>query len=185
MSKKLSSLDVTLAGGKLDPQFVTPEGAPLRRLTHGVTIRDLLTHVDERGSLMELYDPRWEWHPEPMVFAYCFTVRPGFVKGWGLHKQHEDRYVLLQGEMELVLYDPRPDSPTADEICRIQLTPYRRCIVNIPRNVWHADHNIGPGDVLVVNFPTMAYDHARPDKYRLPINTDLIPYRFPDGVRGG
>ena len=134
---------------------------------------------------MELFDPRWEWHPEPLVFAYCFTLRPGTVKGWNLHKEHEDRYVLLQGEMELVLYDPRPDSPTTGEVCRIPLTPYRRCIVNIPRNVWHADHNIGASDVLAVNFPTMAYDHARPDKYRLPIDTDLIPHRFPDGVRGG
>jgi dTDP-4-dehydrorhamnose 3,5-epimerase len=185
MPKTPDLLDATLAAAKQDPQFVTPDGAPLRRLTHGVTIRDLPTHVDERGSLMELFDPRWKWHPEAMVFAYCFTLRPGFVKGWSLHKEHEDRYVLIQGELELVLYDPRPDSPTVGEVCRIQLTPYRRCIVNIPRNVWHADYNFGASDVLTINFPTMAYDHAKPDKYRLPIDTDLIPYRFPDGVRGG
>jgi dTDP-4-dehydrorhamnose 3,5-epimerase len=24
----------------------------------------------------------------------------------------------------------------------------------------------------------MAYDHANPDKYRLPLDTDLIPYKF-------
>ena len=185
MPKTTDLLDTTLAAAKQDPQFVTADGVPLRRLTHGVSIRDLPTHVDDRGSLMELFDPRWEWHPEPLVFAYCFTLRPGTVKGWNLHKEHEDRYVVLQGEMELVLYDPRPDTPTTGDVCRIHLTPYRRCIVNIPRNVWHADHNIGASDVLAVNFPTMAYDHARPDKYRLPIDTDLIPHRFPEGVRGG
>jgi dTDP-4-dehydrorhamnose 3,5-epimerase len=34
-----------------------------------------------------------------------------------------------------------------------------------------------------VNCPTMAYDHANPDKYRLPLDTDLIPHKFP-GARG-
>jgi dTDP-4-dehydrorhamnose 3,5-epimerase len=50
--------------------------------------------------------------------------------------------------------------------------------VNIPRFVWHADRNIGTSDVIVINFPTMQYDHAKPDKYRLPIDTDLIPHDF-------
>lgn len=185
MPRDVKFSDTTLAAAIKDPQFVTPEGAPVRRLTHGVTIRDLPTQVDQRGSVMELFDVRWNWHPGALVFAYCFTLRPGVVKGWGLHKEHEDRYVLIQGELELVLYDPRPESPTAGEICRVQLTPYRRCIINIPPNVWHADHNIGAVDVLVVNFPTAPYDHANPDKYRLPIDTDLIPYRFPEGTRGG
>jgi dTDP-4-dehydrorhamnose 3,5-epimerase len=185
MTKDDNLLEATLIAARRDAQMVTPEGAPIHKLTHGVTIRDLPTHVDERGSLMELFDPRWNWHPEPFAFAYCFTLRPGIVKGWALHKEHEDRYVLLNGEMELVLYDPRPESPTVGEVCRLQLTTYRRCIVNIPRNVWHADHNIGSVDVLAVNFPTSAYDHAHPDKYRLPIDTDLIPFRFPESARGG
>ena len=64
------------------------------------------------------------------------------------------------------------------------LSAFRRQIVNVPRNVWHADHNIGSSDVLVVNLPTTAYDHANPDKYRLPIDTDLIPYKFPPSARG-
>ncbi len=38
-------------------------------------------------------------------------------------------------------------------------------------------------DVVVIDFPTAAYDHADPDKYRLPIDTPLIPYSFA-GARG-
>ena len=77
-------------------------------LVEGVRIREIPTHIDERGSVVEIYDLRWQWHPAPLVSAHCFTVRPGFVKGWGLHKTHEDRYFILQGNMDLVLYDPRP-----------------------------------------------------------------------------
>jgi dTDP-4-dehydrorhamnose 3,5-epimerase len=179
-----SLLDRTLAAAVRDSPTVTFDGQPLRRLTEGVVIRDLPTHTDERGSVCELFDPRWLSHPDPLVFSYCFTIRPGIVKGWNLHKEHEDRYILLQGELELVLYDPRPESSTCGEICRIVLSEHSRRVVNVPKCVWHADYNIGTKDALVVNFPTMPYDHANPDKYRLPIDTPLIPYGFPL-ARGG
>ena len=87
--------------------------------------------------------------------------------------------------MELVLFDPRPDSPTCGEVCRIVLSEKDRCLVSVPANVWHADLNIGDRDAVVVNFPTIPYDHAAPDKWRLPLDTDLIPHRFPLGIRGG
>jgi dTDP-4-dehydrorhamnose 3,5-epimerase len=182
---KDSLLAATLAAARRDPQLARADGRPLHPLTEGVSIREQTTHADERGTVMELFDPRWNWHPDPLVFAYCFTIRPGMVKGWNLHLEHEDRYVILQGEMELVLFDPRPDSSTSGEICRIALSEYNRRLVNVPKGVWHADHNIGTKDVVVVNFPTTQYDHANPDKYRLPIDTDLIPYRFTNARGGG
>lgn len=181
----MSILATTMAAAKKDGATVSPEGKPLQRLTDGVRIRPLPTHRDARGSVTELYDPRWNYHDEPLVFSYTFSIRPNVVKGWNLHEIHEDRYALLSGTMELVLYDPRPGSPTEGEVCKIVLSEENRFIVNVPRNVWHADYNIGARDVVVVNFPTMQYDHANPDKYRLPIDTDLIPYRFPAGVTGG
>jgi dTDP-4-dehydrorhamnose 3,5-epimerase len=179
-----SILEETLAKATRDVRTVTDDGRSLQRLTEGVVVRDIPTHADERGSVSELFDERWTSHPDPLVFAYCFTIRPGIVKGWNLHKEHEDRYCLLQGEMELVLFDPRPESSTHGEVCRIVLTEHRRTLVNVPKFVWHADYNFGTRDALIVNFPTAAYDHSNPDKYRLPIDTPLIPFSFPR-ARGG
>ena len=173
-----SLLDQTLAAARRDTQTVREDGQSTRRLTHGVTIRPLVTHIDARGSVCELFDPRWAWHADPLRTAYFFTIRPGLVKGWNLHREHEDRYAIIYGELELVLFDPRPDSPTCGEVCTIRLSGQQRCLVNVPVNVWHADHNIGSTDLLVVNFPTTPYNHANPDKYRLPLDTDLIPYSF-------
>jgi dTDP-4-dehydrorhamnose 3,5-epimerase len=181
---KPTLLDTTLAAAKRDQQMVTADGKPLRRLTEGVIVRDLTTHTDDRGSLVELFDPRWQWHPDPLVYVYSFTIRPGVVKGWNLHKEHEDRYCVLQGDLELVLYDPRPESKTHGEICKVVLSGLRRQLINVPRWVWHADHNVGTTDVVALNFPTLPYDHANPDKYRLPIDTDLIPHKFPAGTHG-
>lgn len=185
LDTSVSLLDTMLNAAKCDKATVTSEGAPLRRLTHGVTIRKLVTHCDERGTVTELFDPRWGFHPDPLLFVYTFTIRPKVVKGWNLHRRHEDRYAILQGEMELVLFDPRPESPTYREVCRIVLSERDRCIVNVPIDVWHADHNIGDRDVVVVNFPTIQYDHTAPDKWRLPIDTPLIPHKFPASVTGG
>lgn len=167
-----------LAEAVRDGQMATPEGKSVKRLTHGVSVRTLPSHIDARGSVCELMDPRWGWHPNPIVFSYMFTLRPGFVKGWNLHKEHDDRYVILKGEMELVLFDSRPDSPTCGEICKIMLSENQRTIVNVPKFVWHADHNVGIEDVMVINYPTIQYDHVDPDKYRLPIDTPLIPHSF-------
>ena len=54
----------------------------------------------------------------------------------------------------------------------------------IPRGVWHAERNIGASDVVVVNFPTIAYDHASPDKYRLPLDTKELPVDLGPAWRG-
>ena len=166
-----------------DIKTVTPEGESVKPVPDGVRFHDVTTHVDDRGTVCELFDPRWRWHPDPLVSAYTFTVRPGMAKGWGLHEEHEDRYMILEGEMLVVLYDDRPDSPTRGLVSEIVLSEYRRRLMNIPVGVWHADRNIGAKDVRVINFPTNPYNHENPDKYRLPLNNDRIPYRF-DGVSG-
>jgi dTDP-4-dehydrorhamnose 3,5-epimerase len=163
-----------------DGMTVTPDGKSCGRVIHGVKIRDLVLHTDARGTLCELYDPRWEFHEAPMVFSYFYTVRPGWVKGWAMHKTHEDRYCLIHGELKVVLYDAREDSPTFGLVQEIFMTEHPRQLLSIPTGVWHADHNIGQKDVLVVNFPTIPYNHSAPDKYRLPVGTNLIPYQFGD-----
>jgi dTDP-4-dehydrorhamnose 3,5-epimerase len=176
-------LQLTTGGATRDTQTVTAAGVETHALPDGVRILRRATHIDDRGSLVELYDPRWEWHPEPLVYAYSFTIRPGVTKGWALHREHEDRYFVLQGQAELVLYDVRPDSSTRGAISRIRLSDYDRCLVNIPRLVWHATRNLGTTDWVGINFPTVPYDHANPDKYRLPLDTPLIPFSF-EGTRG-
>lgn len=167
-----------------DTQTVTASGERLAPLPDGVVVRDLVTHTDDRGTVCELYDPRWGVNPDPLVFAYVFTIRPGAAKGWGVHHAHEDRYAFLSGELELVLYDAREDVSTTGLEARIFLSERRRQLLTIPRGVWHAERNIGQTDAVVVNFPTIQYDHTDPDKYRLPLDTDELPVDLGPGWHG-
>jgi hypothetical protein len=83
-----SLLDQTLAAALQNKQTVTSESKSISLLIEGVRIRDIPTHLDERASVVEIYDLRWQWHPAPFVSAHCFTVRP----------DREDRYFMLLQE---------------------------------------------------------------------------------------
>lgn len=163
-----------------DAATVSAEGKVLQPLPHGVEIHPLTTHPDDRGTICELFDPRWSFINSPFTYTYMATLRPGKVKGWALHHDHEDRYVLLFGEMQVMLFDAREDSPTKGLVASVVMSHYHRSMLNIPAGIWHADWNIGTTDAIFVNFPTKAYEHKNPDKYRLPIDTDQIPFKFPD-----
>lgn len=165
-------------------QTVTPAGERLMRLPAGVLVRDLITHTDERGTVCELYDERWGVSPDPLVFAYMFTIRTGMSKGWAIHHEHDDRYAFLIGELELAFYDAREESPTAGEEFRLVVSELHRKLVTIPRGVWHAERNIGAVDARVVNFPTSPYNHTSPDKCKLPLDTRELPVRLGPAWRG-
>lgn len=46
--------------------------------------------------------------------------------------------------------------------------------------MYHAIQNIGRDEAFFVNMPTEPYNHEDPDKYRLPLKNDLIPFAFED-----
>lgn len=176
-------LSTTLDAAIRDAQTVTTAGERTATQLAGSVRHRAPTHIDDRGMLVEMFDPRWEGITEPLVYAYTMSIRPGRAKGWAIHKAHEDRYFLLLGEAEVVLYDVRPDSPTCGQVERVHMSEYDRGLVTIPRHVWHATRNLGSNDMLMVNFPTVPYNHADPDKYRLPLDTPLIPFSF-EGTPG-
>ncbi len=160
-----------------DFQLATQEG-PRRELIDGVRIREARTIPDDRGSICVAYDPRWGFTDEPMVYCYEVTIRPGAIKGWILHETYDDRLFMAAGSIRWVLFDDRDGSPTRGKLSELFFDEHHRSLLRIPRGVWHAVQNIGSEDSRMVNFPTAPYDYENPDKTRLPIDTDRIPYRF-------
>jgi dTDP-4-dehydrorhamnose 3,5-epimerase len=54
-------------------------------------------------------------------------------------------------------------------------------LVSIPAGVYHAVKNVGDREGAFVNLPSQPYRHDNPDKYRLPLDNDVIPYRLSAG----
>lgn len=164
-----------------DRQTVTPAGEPIQRLIEGVAMRPARPQEDKRGELVEIFNPAWGFHTAPLVYVYQTCLRPGLVKGWVMHRAQDDRIFHSAGTVRWALYDPRPESPTRGLLNLFTFSERSRTLLVIPRGVYHAVENIGTGDAMFINLPTAPYDHADPDKYRLPLKNDLIPFSFDDG----
>lgn len=165
---------------KKDPQWVTPEGKSVAPLIQGVILRAATTQTDDRGTLCEIFSSAWGLHTDPIAYVYQFTVRPGKIKGWHIHHEHDDRIFISQGTVRIVLYDTRSDSPTHKMVNELYLSEHHRSLLIIPAYVYHAFQNVDARDALLVSLPNRLYNHADPDVYRLPIENDVIPYRFDD-----
>ncbi len=161
-----------------DHQTVTPEGKPVNAQIEGVLIKRLLIHEDERGELCEVYNPAWGIHEAPLVYVYQAMIRPKKAKGWIVHRKQDDRLFISLGTIRFALYDDRVDSPTYQQLNVFTVSDRNRSLVVIPRGVYHALQNVGENDAYYVNLPTNPYNHADPDKYRLPLKNDLIPFAF-------
>ena len=167
-----------------DKQTVSSEGELIASCIAGVVIHRRPLQEDERGELMEIYNPAWGIHPAPMVYAYFVAIRPGRVKGWVVHRLQDDRLFFIGGVTRVALFDDRPGSPTYRMLSVFVLSERNRGLLIIPRGVFHALKNIGSNDSVFLNLPTRPYDHADPDKYRLPVKNDLIPFAFEDSGSG-
>jgi dTDP-4-dehydrorhamnose 3,5-epimerase len=161
-----------------ETQSVTPQGESVAPRIDGVVLRPAVTIPDERGTICEIFNPAWGFSDTPLVYVYQITIRPGRLKSWAKHLEQDDRLFVSLGAVRIALYDDRSDSPTYKMLNVLYVTEQNRGILLIPRGVYHAVQNIGQTDALLINLPTKAYDHANPDKYRLPTVNDVIPYRF-------
>ncbi len=157
---------------------VTPQGEPLAPLIDGVLVRPAKTQTDARGTLTEVFDPRWGFTDTPMVYAYMVTIRPGVTKGWLVHQVHDDRLFFAFGTVRAVLYDDREGSPTRGMVNELYFDEHNRGLLHIPHGVWHAITNVGTTDSMMINHPTEQYDHGNPDKWDLPPDTPEIPFEL-------
>ena len=161
-----------------DAATVAADGTSLQERIAGVEIRRPPTHADERGTITEIYDLRWGFADDPLVYVYHVTVTPGQTKGWVLHRKQNDRMFVYAGVLRVVLYDAREDSESYRTLNVFHFGSHDRALLSIPAGIWHAVTNVGTTEASFVNLPSRPYDHDDPDKLRLPRDNDVIPYRL-------
>ena len=145
---------------------------------NGVKLKRAHVLGDDRGQIAEVFDIQDSYWKEKFVYLYKGTCRPGKYKGWGIHDRHTDRYIIIDGEMLLVLFDDRDDSTSKGIVQEFYLSSTGVFQITIPAGVWHLHQNIGMRDLIFLNSPTEPYNHDNPDKRRLPVVNDYIPYRL-------
>jgi len=144
-------------------------------MIQGVEIKQLARHADERGFLMELL------RSDDAIFTkfgqcYVSMNYPGVIRAWHWHKKQDDFFVVMKGMIKVGLYDMREGSPTRGEVGEFYLGDNNNIMLKIPVGVVHGYKTVGTEPSLLINFPSEVYNPQEPDEYRLPWNTDQIPF---------
>jgi len=155
----------------------------MARRIAGVMVRRLHGYHDDRGALFSFVDREDPFWREPVVHGCLYTVEPGRIKGWGMHRLQADRYFVVSGDLRVVLFDGREGSPDRGNFCELFFTTNHNGLIYIPPGVWHATQNFGRTLGRILNLPTVAYDPVSPDKERIDPHSGEIPFdwRLRDG----
>ncbi|WP_439814327.1 dTDP-4-dehydrorhamnose 3,5-epimerase family protein [Zavarzinia sp. CC-PAN008] len=170
--------DAWLITGVRDTQSVTPDWQVVDQpAIDGVAVRAVGNVLGDQGWLTEVWRQDWDdGHAVGQVFQK--VLAPGGLSAWHAHAQTVDRLACAYGRIKLVLFDARSGSPSAGAVAVLRLGQERPATVLVPPGVWHGVQSIGDGPAILVNVVDRAYSYQAPDHYRLPPDTDQIPYRF-------
>ena len=173
-----------LPGAQKDSQLVTPQWEMLREPIEGVHMHEVRHVPRDHGIITEIFRPEWDPTGLPVAQIYQSRLYPGAIGAWSCHMKNVDRLFINQGNVKLVLFDGRENSPTFRRINEYHVGDARPAMMVIPIGVWHGLQNLGAADALMLNFPTRSYDYQDPDHYRLPFDTPEIPYSWSGAAPG-
>jgi len=173
-----------LPGAQKDGQLVTPQWEMLREPIEGVHLHEVRHVPRDHGIITEIFRPEWDPTGLPVAQIYQSRLYPGAIGAWSCHMKNVDRLFINQGNVKLVLFDGRENSPTFRRINEYHVGDARPAMMVIPIGVWHGLQNLGAADALMLNFPTRSYNYEDPDHYRLPFDTPEIPYSWSGAGHG-
>ncbi|RED18271.1 dTDP-4-dehydrorhamnose 3,5-epimerase family protein [Pontivivens insulae] len=142
-------------------------------MIHDVVITPLRQIFDERGKVMHMMrDDSPVFRKFGEVYFSC--TYPGAVKAWHLHKRMTLNYAVLVGQLKVVLFDGRDDSPTKGVVQELFISPENYQLVTVPPGIWNGFKGIGDKMSIVANCADLAHDPG--EIIRKPAFDSSIPY---------
>jgi dTDP-4-dehydrorhamnose 3,5-epimerase len=142
-------------------------------MIEGVEIVPLRRIQDERGMVMHMLredDPHFRHFGE----IYFSVVYPGIIKGWHQHSRMTINYAVVDGNIKLVLFDDRPDSPTKGRLQEIVFGQVNYQLVRVPPGVVNGFVAVGGQRAIVANCADIPHDPG--EITRIDPFTPTIPY---------
>jgi dTDP-4-dehydrorhamnose 3,5-epimerase len=175
MTDPTSTLPITSA--VKDAPHVTPDWTIARELIEGVQLREVRNIVTANGFTTEVH--REDWGIVGSVEQIIHVALRGHaISAWHMHDRKTDHLFVVAGHLRAVLYDDRDGSPTRGKLDVLHLSPMRPTLLVIPPHVWHGLQNLEATTSTFVNYFDEQYAYDNPDDWRLPADTEEIPYRF-------
>lgn len=106
---------------------------------------------------------------------YFSEVEPHAVKAWKQHNRQTQCFAVPVGQLKVVLYDDRADSPSRGVCCEVLLgRPDHYRLLRIPPLVWYGFTAIGDVPALICNCADLPHDPA--ESLRKDAHDPSIPY---------
>lgn len=141
----------------------------------GIHITPLTQISDNRGKIMHMLrcdSTSFEQFGE----IYFSCIYPGAIKGWSRHHRMVLNYAVPVGNIQLVLYDDRLDSPTYGEVQSLIIGSDSYQLVTIPPLIWVGFKGLGSETALLANCASIVHDPAEMDR-KDPFDAE-IPYKW-------
>jgi dTDP-4-dehydrorhamnose 3,5-epimerase len=138
----------------------------------GTTVKDLTTHVDDRGYLIELLRNDDSFFKQ-FGQVYTSAINPGVVKGFHKHSRQTEHITCIHGQVRLVLVDERGGTPVVEEY---HLSPLSPKMVVVEPEVWYGWRSVSQGVSLLINVTDTPFDASNPDGTR--IDPHLNPWGY-------
>lgn len=139
------------------------------KLIKGVVVHPLKVNRDPRGILVETLKKDWsDVYGKELPFSqnYFSITESNTARDenqWHLHATKQiDRFIVVQGQILVALYDWRKDSSTANLLNLFLMgegeedNGYYNLLV--PKNVLHCFLVVSQKPAIILNFPTCLYD---------------------------
>jgi dTDP-4-dehydrorhamnose 3,5-epimerase len=166
-------------GSRQDRPSATPDWTPAQPSIEGVRTKEVRNIVKPRGDVLcEIFRRDWLLDQGEVDQVFQSVMLPGSISAWHVHHRTIDRLFVSHGLALIVLYDGRKDSPTYQQLTEFRFGTIRPALLCVPPGVWHGVQNISSAPAVLLNLVDKAYEYDDPDHWRLPPDTDKIPYRF-------
>ncbi len=147
-------------------------------MIEGIRIKKVKVNEDERGNFREIIRCDENMMDDVKQVSVGKT-KPGIIKAFHCHKNQDDLFHVLRGNLLVVLYDGREDSKTNGETQTIFLgESYEPQIVFIPRGVFHGYKVLGEKSAEVLYLMNTVYNHENPDELRIDFKDPSINFNW-------
>lgn len=159
-----------------------PEHYPVIQTTtiKGVLLEKMPIVDYKHGCLVEIVNKNWaDMFKDSIEHLYVIcNTNENLRNEWYVHYKTEDRYVLIDGELLVALFDDRSDSETYCKFEILKLSNIKsgnNCCLKIPFGIWHSLHQTSELMILM-NVKANGYNRLDPDKYRISMPNDKIDF---------
>jgi dTDP-4-dehydrorhamnose 3,5-epimerase len=144
-------------------------------MIEGVIVTKLKQIFDERGKVMHMLrnDQNIFSKFGEIYFSYTY---PNVVKAWHFHKEMTLNYAVIFGQIKLVLYDDRKDSPTKGNLMELYSSPENYNLITVPPKIWNGFKTVGSKPAMLANCSDIPHDDS--EVLRKDFKDSSIPYNW-------